>query len=156
MVYSRRQPGDWRALSLIWGVEIPLLTWASPRDGADCISCSLMTNRTRPFRGTEWGWEKRSSEPRFLYHPAFISLQMEQTDSKRPPKSPLSCLLKRWAEADKEAGEQTNNPSLSATSPGVVHLQEFGSTCMRSAFTLAKWKDIRHYYSLPSNWSPQV
>lgn len=69
MVYSRRQPGDWRALSLIWGVEIPLLTWASPRDRADCISCSLMTNRTRPFRGTEWGWEKRSLEPRFSLSP---------------------------------------------------------------------------------------
>lgn len=53
MVYSRRQPGDWRALSLIWGVEIPLLTWASPRDGADIYKLLPHDKPDTPVQG-DW------------------------------------------------------------------------------------------------------
>lgn len=117
-----------------------------------CISHSLMINWTCPFRWTKARIGKGNSEPRFLYLP---SSAHRRWNKLIPRYLPGTTQLPSQNTGQNQTNKQKTQ-GMPILTPGMFHSQEFGHTYIHRAFSLAKSKDSRYYYRLPSNWSLQV
>lgn len=114
---------DW-GLSHEWSAETPLFCLASLWDGLDYNNFSLVTDWACSSRcSREWGEVKGNPDPISL--PPLI--EDGKTDSKVPPKSPLSCFLTHWTELDKQANPRpSHNISWDVSMEGIwtyIYLQ---------------------------------